>query len=84
MRGSPGLPTRRRRRIMLESASPIAFADDAGFCKCMPWTNLIQVGISSFDAHRIQQNSCYLATLCGRQHFLQPNLQSGAENYPIR
>lgn len=39
MRGSPGLPTRRCRRIMLESASPIALADYANLAECMPWSN---------------------------------------------
>lgn len=83
MRGSPGLPTRRCRRIMLESASPIAFADTAGLYKCMPWTNLIQIGISSFDAHRIRKNSGYLAHLSAKPRFLEPSLPSSPENYLI-
>ena len=40
MRGAPELPTRLCRRIMLESASPIAFADYASLYQCMPWSNL--------------------------------------------
>ncbi len=39
MRGSPELLTWLCRRIPLESASPIAFADYANLRKCMPKSN---------------------------------------------
>lgn len=83
MRGSPGLPTRRCRRIMLESASPIAFADDASLSQCMPGTNLIQIAITSFDGHRIQQNSGYLALYTRSFDSSSRASRPVPENYPI-
>lgn len=49
MRGSPELPTWLCRRIMLESASPIALADYASLSKCMPWSNLGLAVSAYFD-----------------------------------
>lgn len=40
MRGSPELPTRLCRRIMLEALPPSLWPTMPTFLKCMPWSNL--------------------------------------------